>query len=81
MDEFLDPSRRPVARIVLDLFDDGALSVSGNVGDKKLATDMLDAARAAVDGKLRKSRLIVPYADVQAVPDERNFPLGEVVKA
>lgn len=70
-----------VARIVLDLYDDGALSVSGNVGDKHLAVGMLDAARAALDGPRHTSRLLVPSADVAVTPNERVFPLGEVVKA
>ena len=68
-----------VARLILDLHDDGALSVSGNIGDKKLALGMLDSARAAVEGQLLSSAIVVPNCDVIA-PQSPTFPFGPVVK-
>jgi hypothetical protein len=65
-----------VARLILDLHDDGSLSISGNIGDKALALGILDSARGAVEG-LRPSPLLVPNRDVIAPP---TLPLGPVVR-
>lgn len=75
------PGQR-VARLVIDLHDDGGLSVSGNVGDVHLATQMLDHAREAVRNQLKqKTEIVIPNRDVVASPDESRFPLGPVVAA
>lgn len=72
---------RVVARLVINLHDDGGLSVSGNVGDVVLSTQMLDAARDAVRNQLKpKNELVLPNRDVIASPDEARFPLGPVVQ-
>lgn len=71
---------RVVAKLIISLHDDGGLSVSGNVGDVVLATQMIDAARDAVRNQLTpKHELVIPNRDVIASPDEARFPLGPVV--
>lgn len=74
---------RVVARIVVDLMDDGGLSISGNVGDMRLAKNMLESAVASIDGRAKitpsPSGLVVPSRDAPVTPDEARFPLGPVV--
>jgi hypothetical protein len=75
---------KPVASITIDLYDDGALSISGNIGDVRCALGMIDAAREAVAAKLGKpttlephgAGLIVPNYDVPVTPNERLYPLN-----
>ena len=68
-----------VAYIAITLHANGGLAVSGNIGDVKLALDMLDNARDAVknQGKLRtKEGLLLPNRDVEVV-SHPGFPLVE----
>jgi hypothetical protein len=61
-----------IAYIALSLYGDGAMSVSGNIGDKKLALQMLDAARDALVNQQKLnpySGLLVPSSDVGVTPD------------
>lgn len=51
-----------VAFLVLELHDDGAMSISGNVADVRCALGMVDSAREAVSRKLRA----IPAVDVVA---------------
>jgi hypothetical protein len=72
-----------VATITLKLHDDGAMAISGNIGDVRLALGMLDSARSAVESKLGKpthlephgAGLIVPNYDVPVSPNESIYPL------
>ena len=56
------------ARIVIDVYEDGALSVRFPVNDKAWVLAALDNARDAVRGKLRSDNgetgLIVPSTEV-----------------
>ena len=64
-----------IAYIAISLYGDGAMSISGNIGDKKLALQMLDHARDTVARQLRPTaELLVPSADVEVRPDPR-YPL------
>jgi hypothetical protein len=64
-----DPNDR-IAYIALSLFGDGAMSISGNIGDKKLALQMLDHARDTIAAQLRRtSELLIPSSDVEVRPD------------
>ena len=64
-----DPNDR-IAYIALSLFGDGAMSISGNIGDKKLALQMLDHARDTIAAQLRRtSELRIPSSDVEVRPD------------
>jgi hypothetical protein len=72
-----------VASITLTLLANGAMGISGNIGDKKLALSMIDAAREAVNGQLRPEddkSLILPARDVQAVqhPSYPTLALGDM---
>jgi hypothetical protein len=66
-----------VAYIAITLYGGGQMSVSGNIGDVKLALQMLDHARDAVGNqlKLRTSEgLFLPNRDVDISPHPA-FPL------
>lgn len=73
-----------VAYINIYMYADGALKVSGNIGDVKLALQMLDAARDAIKNKQPKTvadnKLIVPADYVGAYPSETHplVPYGDV---
>ncbi len=70
-----------VASISIKLHDNGGLSVSGNIGDVKLALQMLDAARDSVKNQLKqRSEIVVPNRDVEATQDSRypTKPLGDM---
>ncbi len=77
--------RKVVASITLELLDNGSMSISGNVGDVRLALGMIDSAREAVGHRLgRKSilephgaGLVIPNRDVPVNPNERIYPLGQ----
>ena len=72
-----------VAFITLRLYDDGAMAIEGNVGDVKLATGMLDAARGSVSARLGRpsilephgAGLVIPSRDVPVSPNESVYPL------
>jgi hypothetical protein len=64
-----------IAYIALSLYGNGAMSISGNIGDLKLAIQMLDNARAALNSQWAHKRtpgIIVPGCDVEVSP---TFPL------
>lgn len=72
-----------VAEIVLQLHDNGAMSIQGNIGDVKVALGMIDAAREAVARRLGKpsilephgAGLIIPSCDAPVSPNEGVYPL------
>ena len=71
-----------VAYVHVNLFGDGSMSISGNIGDKKLSLDML---RHALD-TLKTSRqyaekggVMVPYQDVEVEPVIRLTSYGDVM--
>lgn len=80
----MDP--REVARIEIVLLDTGAMSVSGNIGDVKLALGMIDGARAAIAAKVGRptilephgAGLVVPEVDARVAPNEAVYPLVAV---
>ena len=61
-----------IAYIAISLYGTGAMSISGNIGDKRLALQMLDHARDTILGQLERmphSGLLVPPRDVSVAPD------------
>ena len=72
-----------VATIVLNMHDNGAMSIEGNVGDVRLALGMIDAAREAVANRIGRpsilephgAGLVVPSYDVPVNPNEVVYPL------
>jgi hypothetical protein len=61
-----------IAYIAISLYGGGAMSISGNIGDKRLALQMLDHARDTILGQLERhphSGLLVPPRDVAVTPD------------
>lgn len=67
-----------VAYILVRLYGNGAMSISGNIGDKPLALQMLNHARDTVNNRQSPSSdaLLIPNRDVQVVPHE-HFPLQQ----
>ena len=71
------------AFINIDLHDSGALSIQGNIGDVRLALQMLDAARERIADQIGRPciteplgrGLELPHNDVQAKPKEKIYPL------
>jgi len=60
-----------IAYIALSLYGGGAMSISGNIGDKRLALQMLDHAAQTIRSQLERmpySGLLVPPRDVEVVP-------------
>ena len=78
------PKQNPldcVASITIKHHSSGALSVEGNIGDTKLALQMIDAARDAVKHQLRdKSEIVIPNRDVEAKQNQKfpTLPLGDM---
>jgi hypothetical protein len=63
-----------VAFVSIRLHSNGAISVSGNIGDTKLAVQMLDAARDAVNNQAkRRDEIVIPNRDVD-VKQNNAFP-------
>ena len=59
-----------VAFVSVKLHSNGGISVSGNIGDTKLAIQMLDAARDAVKNQAKqRNEIIIPNRDVDARQD------------
>lgn len=67
-----------VAYILIRLYGSGAMSISGNIGDKPLALKMIDHARDTVKNRQSPASdaLLIPNSDVQVVP-HANFPLQQ----
>lgn len=69
-----------IAYIALSLYGDGAMSISGNIGDKRLALQMLDHARDTLLAQQRANPyagLLVPPRDVEVAPSPLYPPLVE----
>jgi hypothetical protein len=76
-----------IAAISVRFFANGALQVSGNVGDKKQALAMLaaaaDSVRAQPDGMGRPSGIVTPSRDVVIPSPDPDFPIiprGDMVR-
>lgn len=68
-----------IARIAIVLYGNGAMGVSGNIGDVELALNMLDHAKDAVRNQLKRrdeKGLLIPPRDV-VVPVNPAFPLSQ----
>lgn len=67
-----------IAYILVRLYGNGAMSVSGNIGDKPLALQMLDHARDTVQNRVSASSdiLLTPNCDVEVIPHQA-FPLQQ----
>jgi hypothetical protein len=67
-----DPSEGDrIAYIALSLYGNGAMSISGNIGDLKLALQMLDNARATLNSQWERKKLssiLIPGRDVEVSP-------------
>ena len=70
-----------VAQIGIKLHANGALDITGNIGDVKLALQMIDSARDAIKSQLRpKNEIVIPNRDVvvQQHPAYPTLPLGDM---
>ena len=70
-----------VASLKIELMSNGAMSVSGNIGDAALALQMLDAAKDAVRHQTRdREKLVIPNRDVVVAqnPAYPTLPLGDM---
>jgi hypothetical protein len=68
-----------IANISITLYGNGEMSISGNIGDVKLALTMIEHARDAVNNQWRrrdKEGLIIPPSNVE-VPVHPAFPLTQ----
>ena len=65
-----------IAYVHINLFGNGEMSISGNIGDAKLAKQMLDHARDTIAARLQPKAggVIIPARDVEVVPSA-GFPL------
>ena len=63
-------SKQLVSYIKLTLYDDGSMSIEGNIGDPKVALGMIDSAREAVGRQLvaQQEPAIVMPNHLVAVP-------------
>lgn len=79
----MNKALREVARIEIVLMDDGSMSITGNVGDVKLALGMLDSARGSISHRLGRPSILEPHGagleipnrDVIAPANEAVYPL------
>lgn len=70
-----------IAYIAISLYGNGALSISGNIADHKLAVQMLDNARVALDSQWAKKRtpsILIPGRDVEVSPSLPLIVHGDV---
>lgn len=79
----MNKALREVARIELVLMDDGSMSITGNVGDVKLALGMIDSARQSISHRFGRPSILEPHGagleipnkDVLAPANETVYPL------
>lgn len=57
-----------IATITLELHDNGAMSIQGNIGDVKMALGMIDSAREAVASRMGRPSIIEPWGAGLEVP-------------
>ena len=70
-----------VAFISIKLHSNGGCSISGNIGDVKLALQMIDAARDAVKNQIKqRDEIVIPNRDVvaQQSPLFPTLPRGDM---
>ena len=68
-----------IASISVTLYGGGEMSISGNIGDVRLALQMLDHAREAVNNQWKQRTvdgLLIPPRDVDVTPHPA-FPLTQ----
>ena len=68
-----------IANISVTLYGSGEMSISGNIGDVRLALQMLDHARDAVNNQWKQRTidgLLLPGRDVAVTPHPA-FPLTQ----
>lgn len=63
-----------IACIQISYYATGEMSVSGNIGDKRLALQLLDHAKDAINNQIRpEDQLYIPNKDVEVV-QHANYP-------
>jgi len=70
-----------VAFISIKLHANGGCSISGNVGDKKLALQLIETARDAIRNQVKeRPEIIIPNRDVEAQQDPAfpTLPRGDM---
>jgi hypothetical protein len=73
-----------IAYIQISYYASGEMSVSGNIGDKRLALQLLDHAKDAVNNQLRpEDQLVIPNKDVVIAQHENypTLPAGDLCRA
>lgn len=72
-----------VATLVLELHDNGAMSITGNIGDVRMALGMIDSAREAISRKLGKPTILEPHGAGLEIPaidaSPRHSPVYPVI--
>lgn len=64
-----------IAWLTIRLRAHGALSIEGHLGDKRLALQLLEHARDAINAQVTDSPIVIPNRDVDVRP---LIPLREV---
>jgi len=70
-----------VAFVSIKLHTNGGLSISGNIGDTKLALQMIDGARDAVKNRIKnRNEIVIPNRDVETEqhPTFPTLPRGDM---
>lgn len=64
-----------VVEISIRYHDNGALSVGGNIKDKKFALQLLEHAKDAILREVAEpNEIVIPNKDVSVTPDRRFLP-------
>ena len=72
-----------VALVQVAYYANGELSVSGHIGDKRLALQLLDHAKDAISSQIRpEDEIIIPNKDVviEQHPNYPTLPQGDLCR-
>lgn len=72
-----------IAQIQISLYASGEMSVSGHIGDKRMALQLLEHAKDAINNQLRpEDQLLIPNKDVEIIqhPNYPTLPAGDLCR-
>ena len=67
-----------VAWITVRVLANGAMAISGTIGDRQMARSILDHARDAITRQVSERGIIVPSRDVETRPVDGLKPMGDI---
>lgn len=67
-----------VAWVTVRLHQNGTISTSGTIGDKRMALHLLEQGTDAINGLPEPGQIIIPARDVSVMPSVPTIDMGDI---